>query len=202
MARPRTRIVDDLAKQGIDVASKEQAGVLRVDDWYSPTLNPEQSRLSGPGEAYEIIDRKYARYSSVHVGDLNISMLRQIRKQVSTLPQWSDDQSGVLAIVESFSVLLRFNEEKAFLEWFENRNLPLQRELGRVNLHGFGRGLHSEWFYRRLENVADGVLEVKSMERDDQLRTIVRVSGLKGQPHDARWHEIEIRPNGEAVLSS
>jgi len=105
-----------------------------------------------------------------------------------------------LAIVESFSVLLRFNEEKAFLEWFENRNM--QRKLKRINLHGFGRGLHSDQFYKRLENVLDGVVEVRVMEREDQVKNLVRVTSLKGQPHDTRWHEIQIKPNGEATLAT
>lgn len=200
-ARPRTRVVDDLTKQGVDISNKEH-GFLRVDDWYSQTLNPEQSKVSASGQAFEVVEDKYLRYSSVHVGDLSIMMMRQIRKQVQTLPKWSHDQSGVLSVGESFSVLLRFNEEKTFLEWFENRNIALQRSYGRVNLHGFGRGLHSDWFYRRLENIADGVLEVRVMERDDQVKNMLRITNLKGQPHDSRWHEVDIRPNGEAVLSN
>ena len=78
--------------------------------------------------------------------------------------------------------------------------IPLQRDLGRVNLHGFGRGLHSDWFYRRLENAADGLVEVRVMERDDKLGTFLRVSSLKGQQHDAGWHRVEVKPNGEALV--
>jgi len=99
-------------------------------------------------------------------------------------------------------MLLRVNEEKAFLEWLENRNIPLQRKLKSTNLCGFGRGLHSEQFYKRLENVADGVIEVRVVDRQDEVKNLVRVTSLKGQPHDTLWHEIEIKPNGEAVLKA
>lgn len=99
-------------------------------------------------------------------------------------------------------MLLRFNEEKHFLEWFENRDVPLQRKLKRISLFAFGRGLHSESFYRRLENIYDGVIDVRVMERDNEAKSHLRLQSLKGQPHDSRWHEIEIKGNGEAVLTN
>jgi len=40
------------------------------------------------------------------------------------------------------------------------------------------------------------------MERDDEVKNLLRIRSLKGQPHDTRWHEIEIKPNGEAVLTA
>ncbi len=65
-----------------------------------------------------------------------------------------------------------------------------------------GCGLHSDWFYRRLENAADGLMEVKVAEQDEQLKIVLRVSSMKGQPHDARWHAIKIGSGGEAALTN
>ncbi len=197
MVRPRDVVVNDLGRLGVDVNAKEETGTLRVDDWYSATLTPEHSTFED-----EAIDDKYLKYGSVKIPDLSLAFSKRL-KGLQLLSKWSSEQQlGVLAIAESFSMLLRFNEERTFLEWFENRDIPLQRKLKRINLWGFGRGLHSEQFYRRLENVVDGVVEVRVMERGDQTKNLVRVTSLKGQPHDARLHEIEIKGNGEAILTN
>jgi len=71
----------------------------------------------------------------------------------------------------------------------------------RIHLEGFVRGLHSESFYKRIEAACDGVVDVRVLEQDGVLKNVLRLRTLKGQPHDTRWHEIEIKPNGEAVLS-
>lgn len=125
---------------GVDANAKEEAGTLRVDDWYSATLTPEHSTSED-----EAIDDKYHKYSSVKIPDLSLGFSQSLKGR-QLLSKWSSEQTGVLSIAESFSMLLRFNEEKTFLEWFENRNIPLQRKLNRINLWGFGRGLHSEQF--------------------------------------------------------
>jgi KaiC/GvpD/RAD55 family RecA-like ATPase len=195
MVRPREVIVRDLERLGVDVTAKEETGRLRVDDWYSATLTLEQ--LTPETEA---IDGRYLKYGSVKIADLSVGFLKQLKGH-RLLDKWSSEHEiGVLAVVESFSMLLRFNEERTFLEWFESRDLPLQRKLRRINLWGFGRGLHSEQFYKRLENMADGLIELRVMEREDRIRNFLRVTGVKGQPHDTRWHEIEVSSNGEAVL--
>jgi len=197
MVRPRESVVKSLEKLGVDVIAKEQAAQLRIDDWYSITLKPEASApdpVPSTGPFY--------RYTSVKVGDLSLDFSKLLKSQQQTLATWPDDQSGVLVVSESLSMLLRFNEEKHFLEWFEVRDVPLQRKLNRIHFFAFGRGLHSESFYRRIENICDGVVDVRVMERDDETKSYVRVQSLKGQPHDARWHRIEIKTNGEAVLGS
>jgi hypothetical protein len=31
-------------------------------------------------------------------------------------------------------------------------------------------------------------------------KNLLKLRSLKGQPHDNRWHEIQVKPNGEAIL--
>ena len=197
MVRPRESVVKSLEKLGVDAIVEEQKGQLRVDDWYSITLKPETS-APDPAPSTGL----FYRYTSVKVGDLSLDFSKLLKSQQQSKAAWPDDQTGVLAVSESHSMLLRFNEEKHFLEWFEVRNVPLQRKLNRIHFFGFGRGLHSESFYRRMENFCDGVVDVRVMEREDEVKSYVRIQSLKGQPHDARWHRIEIKTNGEAVLGS
>jgi len=72
----------------------------------------------------------------------------------------------------------------------------------RINLEAFVRGLHSEAFYKRVEATCDGVIDIRLLEEDGILKNVLRVRTLKCQPHDNHWHEIEIKPNGEAFLTS
>ena len=87
-----------------------------------------------------------------------------------------------------------------FLEWMETRDLQLNRNLGRILIIGMCRGVHSEYFYKSLEGMFDGLVEVRALERGDEIKNALRVRNLKGQPHDSRWHEISLDSNGEARL--
>ena len=148
-------------------------------------------------EIQERTGASYERIQSLKVADLSVQWLKGMKSGSEpgvTLPP------GSLVIAESISPGLRFNEEKAYLEWFENRVNPSERKGKRVTLQGIVRGIHNDSFYRRMENAADGVIEVRVMERDEEAKNLLRIRGLKGQRHDARWHEIEIKPNGEAIL--
>jgi KaiC/GvpD/RAD55 family RecA-like ATPase len=109
---------------------------------------------------------------------------------------------GSLGLVESLSVLLRFNEEKTFMEWQETRDQPNERRAKRIDQAGYARGIHSESFYKRVETMYEGLIEIKVMEHEGEARSLLRLTNLRGQPHDAHWHRIDIKPNGEAVPSS
>ena len=75
-------------------------------------------------------------------------------------------------------------------------------KLGRLPIMAFSRGLHSESFYKSLEGMFDGLIEVRVVEQDNEIKNTLRIRNLKGQPHDSRWHEIQIKSNGEATLVS
>jgi len=194
-ARSRKDVIASLTKLGVDVDAAEEAGLLRIDDHYTSTLSQDKDN---PG--FVAIDDKYMRIGSPKIADWSIEQLRMIRGQVQRLSKWGSDQSDVLAITDSFSPFLRFNEEKAFLEWMETRDLQLNRNLGRIIIIGMSRGVHSEPFYRSLEGMFDGLVEVRALEHDDAIRNMLRIRNLKGQPQDSRWHEISVNSKGEASL--
>lgn len=195
-ARSREDVVASLTKLGIDVDAAERAGLLRIDDQYTATL-----KLDKDNPDLVAID-KYFRVGSPKIADWSIDQLRSIKGQnrQSNLTKWGDNQSGALAMIDSFSPYLRFNEEKVFLEWMETRNLQLHRKLGRLPILAFSRGVHSEHFYRSLEGMFDGLIEVRVLMHDDESKNMLRIKSLKGQPHDSRWHEIQVKSNGEATL--
>ncbi len=193
MARPRQDIRDALQRLGLDVASSEKANRLFVDDWYSATLGLERTRRSD--EFLEVVEDEngvYLRLNSLKVADLSVLMMKGMKE--------GSEVRTPLIIAESVSPQLRFNEERNFLEWIETRVNPNERMGKRIVLQGVLRGVHSETFYKRLESAADGVIEIRVMERDEEAKNLLRVRGLRGQRYDARWHEIEIAPDGRAHL--
>jgi KaiC/GvpD/RAD55 family RecA-like ATPase len=194
-ARPREEVLGALAKLGVDIQFAEESGFLRVDDMYPATMGLDKEALFA-----QAVDDKYVRYGSLKIADLSLDDLKFLRGDGSRLSRWSSDQSNVLAIWDSLSPMLRFNDERAVLEFVETRELPLNRRLGRIAFGGVLRRLHSESFYTRLESAFDGIIELRVMERDDEIKNLLRIRSLKGQPHDARWHEVKINSKGEANL--
>ena len=192
--RPREDVLNDLVKLGIDVTASEGANLLRVDDYYSASLGLDTS-----ASLQEEVEGKYARLASYRVSDMSVEFLKYIKTQPAEVTR---RMPGELEIIESFSIFLRYNDEKSFLDFLESRSFPFQRRIKRANLLGFVRGLHTEAFYRRLENAADGLIEIRVLEHNDEVKNFLRIQSLKGQPHDTHKHEIEIKPNGEAVLST
>jgi hypothetical protein len=205
-ARPCEDAVRDLTGLGVNVPLSFKEGRLHIDDFYTATLTGGRLLSGLPLEPYE-----YGIRHSLSVADFSI-VQSKVQKELnegkpaayeSARPGMAFDASpGWLLIMDSLSVLLRFNEEKPFLEWLETREHRAMRRDGRINFEAFVRGLHSEWFYKRVEAACDGVIDIRLLEQDDGLRNVIRVRTLKGEPHDNRWHDITIQSNGEAVLVS
>jgi len=199
-ARSREDTIASLTKLGINVDTAERTGLLRIDDQYTSTLKLDKDNPDSVP-----VDDKYFRVGSPKIADWSIDQLKSLKgapgAHSQLLSKWRE-QSGALAMIDSFSPYLRFNEEKVFLEWMETRNLPLHRKVGRLPILAFSRGVHSEHFYRSLEGMFDGLIEVRVLEHDDESKNMLRIKSLKSQPHDSRWHEIHLKSNGEATLAS
>ena len=191
-------VKENLAALGVDVSATTSEGRFLMDDWYTATLTG--GKLEGGSQSvFEPINGG-SRARSLKIADLSVDWLK-LSKQG---PQgWDIVESwppGALNVSESMSQTLRFNEEKSYLEWFVSRVIPNVRKAGRINLNGVVAGVHSDSFYKQLESNFDGVIDLRVMERGEEAKNLLRIRSLKGQPHDARWHEIQIKRNGEAAL--
>jgi len=189
---------ENLLALGVDVAAATSEGRFTVDDWYSATLTG--GRLDGGGPS--VIDRIEggARARSLKVADLSVQFLKDMKQDLESGVVGENWLPGAFTVVESDTQLLRFNEEKPYVEWAISRVNPYIRRAKRIYFVGYVRDIHTESFYKRLESDADGVIDLRVMERDEEAKNLLRVRSLKGQPHDARWHEIKIKRNGEATL--
>ena len=201
-ARPRETVIKDFENVGLNVSEFMKSGSLWIDDWYSAAVGGGRVEVSGDrsGPLFEPIEGG-VRLRSLKVADLSVEWLKQTKGEVD----YGDEERtppGSLIVAESISPSLRFNDEKVYLEWVETRVAPEVRRSGCIDLVGIARGVHSDFFYKRMENALDGVIEVRVLERDDEAKNFLRIRGLKGKRFDARWHRIEIEPNGQAVLVS
>lgn len=202
MTRPPEAVKESLAALGVDVLATTKEGRLNIDDWYTATLTggridtqPGKTSLFEPIEGGD-------RLRSLKVADLSVEWLKTTKygpQAGDVIESWPP---GALAIADSYSEGLRFNEENPYLEWVISRSWPNERRARRIHFAGIARGIHAESFYSRLEGASDGTIDLQVMERGDEAKNLLRVRSLKGQPHDTHWHEIEVKSNGQAVLVS
>lgn len=200
--RPLEHVKHDLAELGADVMAYLNSGQLYFYDYYSATLAGGRIEFaSGQGGIFEPIPGGL-RVRSLKVADLSVQWLRESKyghEPYDVVETWPP---GSLAICDSASEMLRFNDENAFAEYAISRVNPNERKAGRINLTGFVRGMHTDSFYKRIENAVDGVIDVRVLEEQKEPKNFLRIRTLKGQRHDALWHQIEVKQNGEACLSS
>lgn len=197
MTGPPEEVKESLVNLGVDVVAVIKERRLVIDDLYTATLTG--GRIAEDWSKKHFYEGGY-RAVSLKVADLSVEWLKDMKegfKPEDVVETWAP---GALALADSYSDSMRFNEESAFLEFLITRNWTNNRRAGRITLAPFARGVHSETFYKRLQGASDGVIDVRTMERDDESKTLLRVRNLKRQPHDAHWHEVQIKPNGEAVL--
>lgn len=197
MARSMDRVVQGLSALGVKVSEVVKNGSLDLIDWYSATLTGGRAGTGGSDEVFEQIEGG-RRVRSLKVADLSPYFLKRAKEGSEV---YEKQRAGDLVLMESCSSQMRFNEEKAYVEWMETRVNPQERRWKNIVFQGLVRGVHSDWVYRRMEADWDGVIDIRVKDEGGEARSYLRVRSLKGQPYDGRWHEMEIKPNGEATLA-
>lgn len=200
-ARPPEAIENDLSSLEVDLEGAFKEGRLQINDGYTATLSGGRVEPFHPGVVWEN-KPKGTKWLSVKVQDLSVEFVKESRtpKESSRVfrATWP---AGTPNLVDSYSPLLRFNDEKSSADYIESRLYPEMRKAKRIVLLPFVRGIHTDWFYKRMESMSEGVIDIRVAEQDDRVKTMFRVRSLRGQPHDSSWHMIDIRPNGEASLA-
>jgi KaiC/GvpD/RAD55 family RecA-like ATPase len=185
---------------GLDLLRAIDERRFLLYDWYSPTLTA--GRIEDGGSAFFEKVGEVSRVRSLKVADLSVEWIRDGKEGLEPGDVIETWPPGSLYVWESLSEFLRFNEEGPFLECMVSRVIPNERRAKRIDLNGIVRDVHTVALYKRLESVHDGVIELRVREVSEEAKSFLRIRSLKGQPHDARWHEIQIKPKGEAVLVS
>jgi len=104
-----------------------------------------------------------------------------------------------LAVADNVSTMLKWNDERAFMQWFD-RLIARLRPMKGVRVYGFVKGFHSESFYANIETLADGIIELTLRERNDELQSAIRIKSFKGIPHTTKWRTLKVNSMGQANL--
>jgi len=168
-----------LKRLGLDSNHLENDGRLQLSDWYSMTLGKKSAE-------------KFSR-NSLKVSDLSIQYAKQQAAGKSSLSEF-------LSIMDNASVLARFNDEKAWVEFALTRGNPLSHTRKFTSIDGILRGVHSEWAYNQLEAACDGVIDFRLEEEGKTIRDLIRIRSMRDQFYDKNWHELKIDENFEATL--
>jgi len=183
--RPPTVIRSQFNMLGLKPEPLEKEGRLEVWDWYTATLGQRS------GENLTV--------DSLKVQDLSIEFSK-LMKRITPGPSGpSGISAGVLAIMDNYSSLARFNDEKAWVEFMLTRNIPAGRSIG-CTVDAIIRDLHSGWVYKNLEAAYDGVVDFKLEEASEETKDLFRIRSMRNVHYDRKWHKLKVGENFEVAL--
>ena len=180
--RPCDAVRMQLRRLGLNVADLETNDRLRVYDWYTPTLGRKSK------EKYGI--------ESLKVADQSI----QFRLTEDDLNHPEAEWPESLRIVDNFSTLARFNDEKAWTEFMLTRVLPIGPVKKSTLVFGIMKGIHSEWAYKQLEGSSDGIIDFRLDDAGGNLRDVVQIRTMRNTHFNRDLTELKVGENFEVNL--
>jgi KaiC/GvpD/RAD55 family RecA-like ATPase len=172
-----------LEKLGLNVKELEADGNLEIWDWYAATLGQKSNE-------------KLLGTSSLKAADLSIAIAKEELNPAmagETYPEY-------LRIWDNCSVMARFNNDHAWVEFLITRIFPSGFYTKSTLIIGVIRGIHSDWVYRQLEDAADGVIDFKIEEIDEETRDALRIRSMRNVAFARRWHRLKIGEKLEVRL--
>jgi KaiC/GvpD/RAD55 family RecA-like ATPase len=175
--QPPVSVRSNLKRLGLNVEELERNDRLRIWDWYTCTLGRKsKERLS---------------VDSLKVADMSIEM----RSSMEGPPR-----PEYLRIMDNFSNMARFNDEKAWVEYALTRGFPSSPMTQSTTIEGIISNLHSNWVYRNFEAAVDGIIDVKLDEASNPARNLIRIRSMRGLDYDGHWHALRVGDNFEVTL--
>jgi len=172
-----------LVKLGLNVVELEASGKLEIWDWYTATLGQKSKE-------------KLVGSNTLKAADMSIAIAEQELKPAiagETYPEY-------LRIWDNCSVMARFNADKAWVEFVVTRVFPSAFHSKSTMIIGLTRGIHPDWVYRQLEDVADGVIDFKLDEVAEETRDVCRIRSMRNVAFDRKWHRLRIGQNLDVTL--
>lgn len=177
-----------LTNLGLGVERLEKEEKFRIIDWYTFQLGQKSKE-------------KYAM-NSLKVADLSITASRAlIPADGSPFPGTGYHLGAdVLRIADDESVILRFNDEKSFIDFWRTREIPIAPSRKSTAILGVVKGVYSEHMYKALEASVDGIIDIKLEEDAKMTRDMIRVRSMRNVGFDREWHELKTDENFEVTL--
>ena len=177
-AEPPDNIRSYLNRYGLNTEELENEDRLRIYDYYTATLGQKSNEEHG--------------MNSLKVADLSIEHSKFTKATVL-----GPDR---LRIMDNVSVLARYNEEKAWVDFLLTRFFPrgpMWKSTAIVSVIG---KFHSDWAYKALEAAADGIVDFKLEESGEETRDLIQIRSMRNVGYDRRWHQLRIGDNFEVTL--
>jgi KaiC/GvpD/RAD55 family RecA-like ATPase len=177
-----------LARLGLDGKKLKTEGVFELIDSYSV-----QTGLSLP-DKLQNISTDYALIESLKLPDWSISYAQAVKAGFpETEKKW-------LHIDDDSTVLTKYNSESAIVEFLRIRSLPGVRASESVALFCILKGVASDAFCRQLEALFDGIIELRTQEKEGEIENQLRVRAVRGKRFNSKWHTLKLQDKGEVAL--
>jgi KaiC/GvpD/RAD55 family RecA-like ATPase len=171
-----------LSRLGLNVEELEAGRKLEIWDWYTATLGQKTQERVGA--------------SSLKAADLSIAFAQEELKPAIA----GEIYPEYLRIWDNCSVMARFNDDRAWVEFLVTRVFPIGFHSKSTLIMGVIRGIHSESVYRQLEEAAEGVIDFKIDDIGKETMDVFRIRSMRNVSFDRRWHRLKIGENLEVSL--
>jgi class 3 adenylate cyclase len=168
----------------LDVKRLEDDDMLWIEDSYTV-----QTGLGTPQ------DQSDKTKVSVRLSDWSIDLAKGIKGGIP------DAWKKRLHIDDNTGILLQYNEEKMFIDFWRTRMMPYVRARECVFIQALLMSVASTSFCKQWESLCDGIIDFKSEERENELQHYVRIRSLRGRRCDSRWRPVSLLDNGEVTLA-
>ncbi len=187
LSRPE-EVEEKLSHLGLDVKKLEEEDLLRVIDSY--TIQ------TGIGIPVKPKGTDQFLTDSLKISDWSIPTAKQIKAG------WEPPEKYRLHVDDNTSVLMRYNSENEFIDYWRTRMIRgYARTRGGILVNAFASGVVSETFTKQIETICDGIIEFKVKERDDKVLQLFRIKAMHGMNYDSSWQELRMA-DGEVDLAS
>jgi KaiC/GvpD/RAD55 family RecA-like ATPase len=175
-----------LTNLGVDVKKLEGEDNLRIEDSYTG-----QTGLGVP----ETPAGKKVPVQPLRLSDSSIEFAQHIKAGIP------ESDRRLLHIDDDTSVLLQYNDEKTVLNFVRTRMIPWARARETTYLISGSTGVGSDAFTKQVASYYDGIIDMKSEEKEDQIQHYLRIRTLRGQACDSRWRKLRLLENSEVTLA-
>lgn len=163
------QVRQDLRALGSDIDAFEAQGRFHLYDGYSATLGTKSKE-------------KFA-FESLKVADLSLSLLKMTKDENPIKHDVGFSDNG--------SIGLRYNDEKVFLDFYATRVIPRIKLHDRISFSAFVSGVHSASFYKSMEDICDGVIDVKFDDSEGTPQTKLRMRAFKLGQFNGSWRRVK-----------
>jgi len=197
---PTSEAVEEFARQGVDAKKLEKEGLLNFWDAYTPIVEYEAKvKVASDRERGawgEPNDRRSDPERPLNLKEAGDYWAKK------AAAGFKDEEKGWLHIDDNTAVMLQYNDEQTTINAWRTQGLPFGiRARECPHFLGYVRGVASEAFYKQLEALCDGIIDVKAQEEGGRIQNYIRVRTLRGKSFDSRWHRLRISAEGEVTFA-